>query len=195
MRGRYQYFNGGQPAPVEETFSDDGSGSLLAVRSASPYHIQVSAAAHTCDLVFHSPEGRVSLHTVCDAHGLEVTRRHINAEKRWQLSASAVFFPLMRVFTGRVIRQIAAQGGQAQVIVPDIRRPQDTETLLVPMSEARRVQWLGDERIAAWPDTPCDVFSYVGGAYDASARFYLAGDLLVRYTFDDWEAVLVDYTP
>lgn len=201
MRGRYQYFRAGQPVPVEETFFKSSEG-LQAVRSAPPYRIEVSAQAsdgtqEAYSLSFSGPEGVIRLDAARSAQGLHAVRFYNGAEAGWQLPGDALFFPLLRVFAGRVIRQIVAQGGQAAVIVPDIRHPQDTPHVLTPLTETRRAQQVGQSS-ASWDGgngAPCDVFSYVGGAYDDSARFYLQGDMLVRYTFEDWEIVLMDYMP
>jgi hypothetical protein len=87
------------------------------------------------------------------------------------------FFPLMRYFTGDMVRAIAQAGGQKTVIVPDIRNFADSASLFEPLKSARTIVDVnGDAR----------TFDLSGGAYEAPARVYLnQNGFLEHYAFTD----------
>jgi hypothetical protein len=90
---------------------------------------------------------------------------------------SAHFFPLMRYFTGDMVRAILIAGGTKDVIVPDIRTLGDVGSAFAPVHSVRTVSEVKGET---------DAFDLSGGTYEAPARLYLNGDgLLIHYAFTD----------
>ena len=91
------------------------------------------------------------------------------------MDGPVVPYPLMRVFTGAVIQQLAQAGGEARVLVPAIDEPDNPQALLLPKISLRRVIQ-GDavmlER-ANGASVACEQWQFIGGQYDARARFWL----------------------
>ena len=94
----------------------------------------------------------------------------------WEpVSCASYFFPLMRIFTGALVRQVISMGGQADIIVPDIRNPANTETLFKPLKSRREVN--------ADP-TQENLFHYLGGHYETAVPVTLNDDgLMMHYTW------------
>jgi hypothetical protein len=90
---------------------------------------------------------------------------------------TAHFFPLMRYFTGDMVRAIAQEGGTKTVIVPDIRNFADLSNIFAPLASVRSlVDVHGDAK----------TFDLSGGAYEAPARLYLnEAGVLSHYAFTD----------
>jgi len=111
-----------------------------------------------------------------------------------------MFFPLMRVFSGRSLAKLVAVAPQPlPVLVPDIRDPKNVDAFLTPL--------LGDRFAASVAAGsclvddaahPCDVVDYRGGSYDSDATVYLDnGGLLLRYTWPqegagEWDVQLCE---
>jgi hypothetical protein len=104
-------------------------------------------------------------------------------------SKRAHVFPLMRYFTGDMVAAILDNGGQASIIVPDIRTLGDTDSVFLPLESVRNVVAVEGQS---------NVFDVSGGAYDVPARLHLNDEgLLAHYEFEDsnrkiWRCRLVD---
>ncbi|MEH6586114.1 MAG: hypothetical protein V7720_06120 [Halioglobus sp.] len=88
---------------------------------------------------------------------------------------SPVLYPLMRVFTGSVIRQLATDGGSCAVLVPSVSQPDNPKSLLLPDITKRRVVDLGDCDLQQIDGATiqCSLWQFIGGQYGADARFWL----------------------
>jgi hypothetical protein len=198
MRGAYRYQKGGEVLDIRETFdvSDNFTGTSSRIGFGHTLTV-ITVQRGTRPTSVSIENGKLSAGIVCSfSEILQLTRRleKTRTSHTYAMPTDAIFFPLMRCYSGKVIRQIVAQGGSATVIVPDIRDPYNKETVLLPLFEERTAQKLSDETITIdGTDYDTEVFSYVGGAYDDAARFWLVGEMLVRYTFEDWDVQLVEW--
>lgn len=125
-------------------------------------------------------------------------------ETHHTVAGSVIFSPLMRVFQGPVIRQVAEMGGGAPVpvVVPWIMDAQDNARLLTPHIDPRAARRLGACTIpVAWSPTPlpAERYTYQGDRYDETAEFDLDAEaVLLRYSFREsavltWEVRLSTY--
>jgi hypothetical protein len=82
--------------------------------------------------------------------------------------------------------------------VPNIKNPNDNVQLLTLELDLRSVSHLGQEVITIHEtEYIADLFEFIGGNYDCSARFWVAeNDLLLRYAWQQndvfWEVLLVE---
>jgi hypothetical protein len=98
-------------------------------------------------------------------------------ETRQKLSCGVHLFPLMRYFTSEMVMSILENGGQQDIIVPDIAAPTKIASVFAPLQTVRTVTIVLGEP---------NVFDLSGGAYDAPARLYLGEHgLLSHYAFTD----------
>lgn len=128
--------------------------------------------------------------------------RHVNdeqEERRMPLDSFA-FSPLMRIYSGRVIRELEAGGGNGRVLTPCIRDHHQHDELLWPLFSDRQVKLLGDEIIRVdQTDIACQKFEYTGGEYGPCTHFWLdEHDVLLQYHWQQdknarWEVSLQDY--
>lgn len=109
----------------------------------------------------------------------------------WQIEPmnGRVFFPLMRVFTGDVLRAILASCGRAETIVPYIEDPSQHENLFTPTVSERKVRDLHTNPAS---------FEYEGGQYANPICIELGPHgFLRRYRWqigdDHWECALQDF--
>ena len=110
--------------------------------------------------------------------------------------------PLLRVFTGRAIRQAFQLGGgrRVPVLVPNIKNPNDNVQLLVLELDLRSATKLDSETIMiAEKEYQAETFNFTGGNYDQTAKFWVAeNDLLLKYEWQQndvfWEVKLTNLT-
>ena len=98
--------------------------------------------------------------------------------------ASLLLFPLMRIFTGPLISRLLDNGGTGQVVVPDIRQPDDSHSLLLPLVSRRDANILESDAALDIDGgkLPCRLCEYTGGQYGSGSRFWVAEDeTLLRY--------------
>lgn len=112
---------------------------------------------------------------------------------------SFTVLPLLRVFTGRAIRQTYSLGPEQRipVLVPNIKDPTDKVQLLALELSPRSAVHLGQETITIEEtEYPADVFNFTGGNYDQTAKFWVAeNDVLLKYEWQQspelfWEVKL-----
>lgn len=107
------------------------------------------------------------------------------------------FFPLMRVFTGPLLKNIL-RGGAAHVLVPWIKDPSREDLLLTADVSERAVEYVGRKQVNG---AELDLLQYNGGQYEQAAQCLLAtGAWLQSYTWqmsDDsiWEVRLASPLP
>ncbi len=104
------------------------------------------------------------------------------------LPENAIFFPLMRVFQGRTIFQVAKSRVTSTVIVPNIQDPGDTDNLLRPTFDERIAELIAEH-------DKVRVFKYLSSHYDDNSEFHLdENDLLVYYKFAQSESQIWEVT-
>ena len=203
-QGTYEYGCNGAPTGVREPWRIDelSDGTLLihVERDAQVFGTTILLAA-VCEAPLAALSFRrveillTNQHTVCalyEFNGMSVTfTRTLNDEapqrETFALPDNAVVAPLMRVFLGATIQQVAARGrgDSVPVLVPYLENPQDAERLLRPTFDLRRAIKLSD---GSW--------QYPGERYDEQSQFWLDDDgLLLRYRFQQdadttWEIAL-----
>lgn len=95
-------------------------------------------------------------------------------EPDWSIAGPAqkLFFPLMRLWTGRKLLQLIQYDGAQEVLVPDIRNPTQAKSLFAPLASERH----------AWadPDQP-SIIHYEGGEYDTPIAVHLSADGLMQH--------------
>lgn len=204
--GTYIYYSSGQLTDIRETWlihtNSDSTYIINTDRLAPSFgsHIVVESH-HTAD--HHITDFTVEWHNTSPGAVNHATTHYqitdfIHAERtvdgqfdHHQLPRppKLAVMPLMRIFTGQVIRDIIALGGEASVLVPNITNPADPAILLAPLIETRRAVLLNNDPLDINGKTyPANCYQYTGGNYDESARFWLnpAGHLL-RYTHQNWD--------
>ncbi len=128
--------------------------------------------------------------------------RHLNneqEERRLPLGDFA-FSPLMRIYSGRVIRELEAGDANGRVLTPWIRDHTQQDELLWPQFSDRQVKLLGEETIHVdQQKIACQKFEYTGGEYGPGTHFWLdEHDVLLMYCWEQdknarWEITLQDY--
>lgn len=206
--GRYDYWQNGQPVPIHETWQIERTANgarILSERVATAYGSRIHVSADSdekgriiaCDVVWEHPQTPRIQAQYQLGEDLKTHRQFATQYENGvvALPETAYLMPLLRVFMGRVIHHIVADGGSALVIVPNIIDPTDTHTLLTPLFDRRRAYrigageaQIGDRSFAA------DCYRYISAQYDESAQFWVNDDgILLRYTWDAWDVRLTRY--
>lgn len=206
-RGEYVYRANGARVDVAERWlrfeSPSGDVVTLSARESVSHRsrIRVRAREHDGRIVEVGVRWRSAAPgavPACDAeyaigpHEISAIRRLGGGEERAEARVeAAVAAPLMRVFMGRTICDVAERGG-APVLVPWLLEPNDAGRLLAPHIEHRRARRLAEERVEIEDGAETAVrYEYVGDRYDADARFWVGADgLLVRYAWREWDVRL-----
>ena len=109
--------------------------------------------------------------------------------------------PLLRIFTGKAIREAYAlgRGDWTPVLVPNIQDSNDKVQLLALELSLRSVTYLGrDTLVINNEEHIADVFNFTGGNYDHTAKFWVnENDILLKYQWQQgdifWEVKLKNY--
>ncbi|QFU76470.1 hypothetical protein EY643_12825 [Halioglobus maricola] len=196
--GSYLYLLNDEPVPVKETWSvtrlDEGALAIASERAAPGIAIRVAARVVRGQLSEFDVDWQADgANPIRARYRLDVNSgwcgcREIdgNVEDFTPLGSELVGYPLMRIFTGSVIAELAAARGAGQVLVPSIGSPQELDTLLLPDISRRAVHLLGTEDLQnpAGSITPCERWQFIGGQYTEDAAFWLnSGGRLARYTW------------
>jgi hypothetical protein len=199
--GQYVYFLNGERAVVEESWQVDpvtaGEQSVRSQRKAPGVVLDVNATmvqglALRCEVCW-SADDEVPLHA---------RYAHVDSQlrmSRWEEDGAPItrvldaaegqvpiLYPWMRIFTGAVIKSLAVQGGQADVVVPSIANPGQRERLLLPDISRRQVSRDGSEdlQLRFGGQQRCELWRFVGGQYTGDASFWLnAEGQLQRYSW------------
>ncbi len=218
MNGTYHYWMNGTQADITESFrfvsTSEADTVIESVRHAETFgsHIAVTATYHDSQLPYFDVEWQndnpnavkfASAHYQFDPNEINVYRNLEGREFHERLPKPEVFtvLPLLRVFTGKAIRETYAlgHGGRIPVLVPDIKDSNDTVQLLTLELSLRSVTHLGRKMITInEQEFSADIFNFFGGNYDQSAKFWLAeNDLLLKYEWQQndvfWEVKLTHY--
>ena len=195
-RGEYRYLLNGEPTEVSESWvrqqQDDGSWRIESERKAPGLHLAVSARGsgqRVRDFAVTweaSQFGNMAADYRPRDEGLVVTIWQGNrALKLPAIEAGRLLLsPLMRIFAGPLIAEILDAGGQARVVVPDIRDPGDSGALLRPLVSERSAHLVGEQN-------GLREVEYLGDQYGPGTRFWLRDDdLLQRYSWQQDESQL-----
>lgn len=219
MRGTYHYWMNGTLSDITETFRFTSNGTADTVietkRHAPTFNSRIAARAlyknkRISQFEIEWENGNEGSVKFANAHyqftvdNILVTRDIDGAHFSEKLPMPEVFtvLPLLRVFTGTAIREAfeLGQGQRVPVLVPNIKDPNDNVQLLALELDMRAATQLEQETITVHEtDFNTDVFSFTGGNYDQSAKFWVAeNDLLLKYEWQQnpelfWEVKLVQY--
>ena len=216
--GIYNYFLNGKPTGISENFNveilPDGSIVTISDRNTSIYGTKIYLNSEQTGKKFKRFDIQITnennaatadVHAFYEFSGDEfrfirrVNNRTIDDEI-FKLPADCVVFPLMRVFQGKTILQVAENAKLTTVLVPSIENPNDAENLLKPTFDKRRAEFVGREFIGFNQEISvtfeADEYKYFSKHYDENSRFWIADDgLLVAYRFAQsadkiWEVFL-----
>jgi hypothetical protein len=219
--GVYQYMKDAQLAGVFEHWSihqlPDASQIIRVDRDGRQSAFRVSLLSETlraadghierCDIRLYYPADDVMREAratyIFSAAQVEIGRI-LSASERFDeimaLPPNTVIYPLGRIFTASVIKQLVAQDdGKAMVFVPNIT-DLHSERLLAGMVEERSARFLGDETIELNSKTVASKrYQFIGGSYTPDSMFWVdEHDTLLRYRYpapDDhtWTVTLTQY--
>jgi hypothetical protein len=93
------------------------------------------------------------------------------------LETGTIIFPLMRVFQGKTILSVAANGAETNIMVPFVEAPSDLERLLKPTYDRRTASLIAEEN-------QIRKYKYLSKHYDEDSEFHIdASDLLSYYRY------------
>jgi hypothetical protein len=203
-RGSYSYSLNGAPAAITETWCIETLANERRITVSERHAPQYGSRLRVEAL---ESEGRITRFEVAWANSgqgavpdaratyiahpeaVEVSRfveGRATAET-YPVNGPLVISPLLRIFMGPVIRQVAAlgQGRPVNVLAPWILDPADRDRLLTPKFEPRSARRLGADTVPLGASRrPADKYTYVGETYDDTAEFWLDDSgLLLGYRF------------
>lgn len=102
---------------------------------------------------------------------------------------SVLVYPLMRIFTGEIIRDIANNNGSDNIVVPDIRPDTLTADKLKPLLSGREVRLIAEDELAVSGGVEtASCWEFTGDQYTPGSKFYLdINDRLLRYCWSQSE--------
>ena len=118
----------------------------------------------------------------------------VQTSSEQKLGEPALLFPLMRVFMGPLILELAERDGECSVILPEVGVPGGDPALFTPHFSNRTAQLLGEEEVDG---LMLARYRYIGDQYDESAGFWVDNDeLLARYRWTqegekEWDVSLL----
>lgn len=217
MNGTYRYWMNGTQTDINETFritlTDRADTVIEAFRHAEAFGSQIKVVAEYkenqlahFDIEWQNTNPNAvqfaSAHYQFDPNEINVYRNLDGREFHERLPKPEIFttLPLLRVFTGKAIREAYQLGGgrRVPVLVPNIKNPNDNVQLLTLELDLRSATKLDSEIITiAEKEYLADKFNFTGGNYDQTAKFWVAeNDLLLKYEWQQndvfWEVKLVE---
>jgi hypothetical protein len=189
LSGAYKYYvddvlTAHEPWTIERDTS--GTRRIICVRDASQYGVYLTLnatinadgdayyafalSASATGPIKKSAEYRVESAT---------TSYRIMPQRDWKSlePVGAIFFPLMRVFTGEMVLGLERNGPDTFVIVPSIERLADIDSVFEPVVSQRSAV-----SVSGQPNS----FDLTGGAYQAPTRVLINQQgLLESYNFTD----------
>lgn len=208
----------GTQADITESFRIDSTDKPATVIESSRHadafdsHIKVIAHYQSHHLTHFDIEwqnGNANAVQFANAHyqfeenEIQIYRNLDGREFHERLPNPVIFtaLPLLRIFTGKAIRSAyeLGHGKCIPVLVPNIKNPNDTVQLLTLELDLRSASHLGQEVITInGAEYLTDLFDFIGGNYDQSARFWVAeNDLLLKYEWQQndvfWEVKLIEF--
>jgi hypothetical protein len=192
--GTYNYYVDGALTAYEPwTIEHDTSGArrIICVRDASQFGVYLTlnatiaanGDAHYAFALSASATGPVKKSAEYRVEGATTLYR-IMPQTDWirLQPEGAIFFPLMRVFTGEMVRGLVLNGSVSSVIVPSIERLTDIGSVFEPIVSQRSAVAVSRQPYS---------YDLSGGAYDAPTRLLINQQgLLESYHFTDAKGVL-----
>lgn len=213
--GKYHYWMNGTQADITESFRIFSNGTADTViesfRHAETFGSRINVIAHYTEhrlTRFNVEWENKNPNAVqfANAHyqfieNKIIVNRNIDEQAFLETLPMPEIFtvlPLLRVFTGKAIRQSFALGNGVRipVLVPNIKNPNDNVQLLTLELDLRSATKLESETITiADKKHQADLFNFHGGNYDQSAKFWIdEHDLLLKYEWQQgdvfWEVKL-----
>jgi len=191
LAGRYDYYLNDVLQPISESWAyyENTGGEVVVDSSRQAGNLSLRSRA-TCvgegfDRVlveWRAAESILSLYDLVDQRCY------------WQLNggdtlmlplADLPIYPLMRVYTGAVIKQLAHRGGSTKIIVPDIRLETPGTQKLQPHYSERHCAFIAAEEIHIQDRRQqCEQWTFIGDQYTSDSRFWLdAKSNLLRYSW------------
>ena len=189
--GRYDYYLNEVLQPVSETWQCyNNSRDELVIdssRLAGELTLRSRAICVADDLVqvlveWHAEDSIQALYDL----SAQQCHWQINADAEQMLPLPvAPVYPLMRVFTGGVIKRVGQLGDNAPIIVPDIRPDSPLSQKLRPYRATRRCAFIAEEDIhIQGVKARCARWSFIGDQYGEDSRFWLdTQSNLLRYSW------------
>lgn len=212
-RGRYLYTRDGAAVGVDERFVLGSiAPSVVRVRStrvtASPTarleaDVRFAAGSVTAAVRWVGSDVSVVRAATADLaghDGVVESSRVVDEVRHESAAVAGILYPLMRVFTGPLVRASALEGG-LRVVVPDVADPTDAMRFLAPTVSERTAEVLGERGVVVdGIERVGTAYRWIGGAYgDDGADFVVDdGGLLLAYAVTQpsgrWEISLADVT-
>jgi len=189
--GRYDYYLNEVLQPVIETWQcyNNSCGELVIDSSRQAGELTLRSRAICVEdnvtqvlVEWHAEDSIQALYD----YNAQQCHWQINAEAQQILALTpSPIYPLMRVFTGAIIKRVAQLGGNAPIIVPDIRTDTLGNQKLRPYRATRSCAFIADEEIRIQGGKyRCGCWSFIGDQYGEGSRFWLdAHNNLLRYSW------------
>ncbi len=202
LAGSYLYSLNGESVDIQETWLIDGDLSgecrIVSTRRAGDVELQVDATqcvglVERFEVHWRDADGVIDAkYDVKDGAPIvewldqDTQRSEDIRPPQFFANDLPLFYPLLRVFTGPIIRSLIARGGEGLVLLPNIETSTARSDLLRPLCSVRHAGIAGEqESLVGEGDTAAQLCTFVGGHYDEKSRFWLAADnLLERY---EWQ--------
>jgi hypothetical protein len=219
-QGTYEYLLNTKPTGVTETFNietlPNGSKITTSERNTTIYGTKIYLNAKQNGESFEHFEIKITNENYAEVADVRAIyefsndklnfTRFVNNQKTddelIQLPENCLIFPLMRVFQGQTILNVAKNPETSIVLIPSIEKPNDTRNLLCPTFDERRAKNIGGETITRYQEhsvtVETNVYKYFTKHYDENSRFWINNDgLLVAYRFAQspdkiWEVFLTE---
>jgi len=217
MQGTYHYWMNGTLSGITETFrintNDQADTVIESERNAPIFNSRITAKA------FYK-NGRISHFEIEWENGNEGAVQFANAHYQFTsdtilvtrdidgghfletlpMPEVSVVFPLLRVYTGRTIRETfeLGKGIRVPVLVPNIKDPNDKVQLLALELDMRFATVITQDTVSVGDkEHQAQTYRFTGGSYDETAKFWIdENDILLKYEWqqDDifWEVKLVE---
>jgi len=222
MQGTYHYWMNGTLSDITETFriisTPESDTVIESERNAPTFYSRIAVrAVYQNERISHFDiewqNGNTDAVKFANAHyqfteDKIIVNRNIDEQAFLEtLPTPEVFIvlPLLRVFTGKAIRETfrLGNGQRVPVLVPNIKDAKDKVQLLALELDMRSANHIGQETITInEQEFTVDIFNFTGGKYDQTATFWIAeNDLLLQYEWQQndifWEVKLakLDHSP
>ena len=219
MQGTYHYWMNGTLSDITETFriihNNQSDTVIESERNAPAFNSRIAAKAfykfrHITHFELEWENGNESAVQFANAHyqfteDKILVNRNIDEQaflETLPMPEVCVVLPLLRVFTGRAIRETfeLGQGIRAPVLVPNIKDPNDKVQLLALELDMRFATAVSkDAIIIGNKEHETEIYRFTGGSYDETAKFWVdENDILLKYEWQQnpdlfWEVKLVNY--
>ena len=218
MNGTYRYWTNGILSDITETFriisTPKADTVIESERIAPTFNSRIGAKAfYTNGNITHFEieweNGNESAVQFANAHyqftadNILITRdidgKHFL--ETLPMPEVCIVLPLLRVFTGRAIRETfeLGKGIRVPVLVPNIKDPNDNVQLLALELDMRFATVITQDTVSIGNKKhQAQTYRFTGGSYDEAAKFWVdENDILLKYEWQQnpdlfWEVKLVE---